>query len=41
MAKKPVAELEKTLGSYRIENSEVEARIVRFDSLVQNGIPLM
>ncbi len=32
---------QKTLGSYRIENSEVQARIVRFDDLVKNGIPLM
>jgi quercetin dioxygenase-like cupin family protein len=38
MPKKPK---EKTLGSYRIENSEVEARVVRFDQLVKNGIPLM
>ena len=39
---KPVASsAEKTLGSYRITNAEVEARIVRFDQLVGNGIPLM
>lgn len=37
MAKKAA----KTIGTYRIENSEVEARIVRFDQLVKNGIPLM
>jgi quercetin dioxygenase-like cupin family protein len=36
-----MAKKTKTLGSYRIENSEVEARVVRFDDLVKNGIPLM
>lgn len=41
-SKQPVASsTEKTLGSYRVTNAEVESRIVRFDKLVQNGIPLM
>ena len=40
-AKPAALSTDKTLGSYRITNAEVEARIVRFDKLVQSGIPLM